>query len=381
MNNKDNLNISLLVGLKNNLEYSQFFYETTRSLYPNAEIVFVSYGSTDDTHNWLDSLSDDNLIYFYSPETKTLSDTYNKCSELATKDYIILLHNDMILTPNFLENVLKYINDKTIVGYSFIEPPIYADDKRVGKIIHDFKADIDNFPLDRLYSLSEDLQKEHQNKYAERIDLKFFLSMKNKILKSIGGFDNLFNPMFFEDDDLFLRLEQVNLKMITSLDAICYHFVSKTSRFSEDVVKRTKQIENNSQRNFIRKWGFTSYNEKRNTKNIGIIIKKVSLNLLREIEPYASKIYVDSDFSEYIKEEQPKTKFDLRARIFPITSLGDHDIIIEVDGEKIDDASLEFIKNIYRNIDKRRKSFFKSLFLGKNKINKKGITVRIYNYN
>jgi hypothetical protein len=47
-------NISLLVGLKNNLDYNKHFYKTTRELYPDVEICFVSYGSTDGTNEWLD---------------------------------------------------------------------------------------------------------------------------------------------------------------------------------------------------------------------------------------------------------------------------------------------------------------------------------------
>ena len=68
------LNISLLVGLKNNLDYTQNFYQTTRELYPTAEICFTSYGSTDGTHEWLGSLNDPNLKFFISDENKTFSD-------------------------------------------------------------------------------------------------------------------------------------------------------------------------------------------------------------------------------------------------------------------------------------------------------------------
>ena len=60
------MNISLLVGLKNNLDYSKHFYTTSRSLYPNVEICFVSYGSTDGSHEWLESLQDINVKWYYS---------------------------------------------------------------------------------------------------------------------------------------------------------------------------------------------------------------------------------------------------------------------------------------------------------------------------
>lgn len=107
--------ISFLVGLKNNIEYTKYFYKNTRALYPNNEIVFVSYGSTDDTHQWLENLNDENVKYFFSEENKTLSDTYNKATEIATKPYVVFLHNDMILGKFFLENLQKnMVNLSTI---------------------------------------------------------------------------------------------------------------------------------------------------------------------------------------------------------------------------------------------------------------------------
>ena len=57
--------------------------------------------------------------------------------------------------------------------------------------------------------------------------------------------------MFCEDDDLIKRFKLLGLELITSLDAICYHFVSKTSRFSDEYQNKTQQIEMNSNKNFI----------------------------------------------------------------------------------------------------------------------------------
>lgn len=70
--------ISFLVGLKNNLAYTKLFYEHLRMLYPKNEIVFVSYGSQDGTNQWLKSIDDENMIFYYEENEKSLSDTYNK---------------------------------------------------------------------------------------------------------------------------------------------------------------------------------------------------------------------------------------------------------------------------------------------------------------
>ena len=102
-------NISVLVGLYNNLDYTQHFYSTFREVYPTVELVFISYGSTDDTGIWLNLIEsiDPNVIVYWENKRKTFSDTYNKAIELATKDFVVFAHNDMVVAPGFLENLEK----------------------------------------------------------------------------------------------------------------------------------------------------------------------------------------------------------------------------------------------------------------------------------
>ena len=338
-------NISLLVGLKNNLEYNKHFYNTTRELYPEVELCFVSYGSTDGTHEWLETLSDNNLNYFYSTENKTFSDTFNKAAELATKDYVAYLHNDIVLAPNFLENLEKHISENNVVAYTTIEPPIFADHERPGKIIHDLGVELETFSKDALYEFVSLIQP----KYADKVDpgITFFMCMPRIKLLNIGGMDNLFNPMFCEDDDLISRWKLLGMNCFTALDAICYHFVSKTSRFSDEYQHRTQQIEEKSIKNFIRKWGTRNLNLPK--YNIAFRVENCSKELLGLLEPWCDRIYSDAEWMKYITLEQPNTKFDLRQRCHSLTDLDRYDyddIIVEIDGKRFTQHDYEIIQKL-----------------------------------
>lgn len=338
-------NISLLVGLKNNLDYNKHFYETTRELYPDVEICFVSYASTDGTNEWLDTLADNNLNYFYSTETKTFSDTFNKAAEIATKDYVAYLHNDIVLAPGFLENLEKHVSDNNVVAYTTIEPPIFADHERPGKIIHDLGDSLETFDKDALY----EFVKHEQIKYSDKTEpgITFFMCMPRVKLLELGGMDNLFNPMFCEDDDLIRRWEMLGMNCFTSLDAICYHFVSKTSRFSEEYQHQTQQIEMKSIRNFIRKWG--SRNHKAPKYNIAFRVENCSTELLKVLEPWCDRIYSDSDWMKYVTVEQPNTKFDLRKRCHSLTDADRYDyddIIVEINGSRFSQQDYQLIENL-----------------------------------
>jgi len=343
-------NISLLVGLKNNLDYNKHFYSTTRSLYPDVEICFVSYGSTDGTHEWLNSLQDDNINYFYSDENKTFSDTFNKATKLATKEYVAYLHNDIVLTPGFLENLEKHVSSNNVVSYTTIEPPIFAGHERPGKLIQDLGTDLETFNLDKLYQFAEQKQSEYKDKIEQGIT--FFMCLRREVLLQIGGMENLFNPMFCEDDDLILRLKLYGLNQFTSLDAICYHFVSKTSRFSEEYMNRTREIEQNSNINFIRKWGFR--NSKHNKKyNIAYVVDKCNLKMMTLLEPWCDRLYTDDEMgvlqAMYYQNEQKNTSYDLKKRILTTKynhPIGENDIVVEFNADNLTSNSFEILQQL-----------------------------------
>ncbi len=338
------MRISTLVGLKNNLDYSQKFYKRFREVYPTEELCFVSYGSTDGTHEWLDSLNDENLKYYYLEEKKTFSDTFNKCAEIATKEYIVFCHNDIVMMEGWLENIDKHLQKGVVVSYTTIEPPIFAGHNRPGKIVKDFGLEFDEVKYEELIKFTKETQIQYQNQTSE--GSAFFMAQHRATYLAIGGMDNLYNPMFCEDDDIIFRLQLLGMRMIVSLDSIVYHFVSKTSRFSEEHRENTKIIENKSNLNRVRKWGIHSLTNNKKTYDIGLIIKNCNQDILRLLEPYVSTIYVDCEIMEYINSEQPNTKINLSKKIKSINSVRENDVIISIDASVITKNDVQILTNL-----------------------------------
>jgi GT2 family glycosyltransferase len=355
------MTFSLLVGLKNNLIYTQYFYTQTRLLYPTVELVFVSFNSTDGTHQWLDSLPDEHVTYYYENRERTLSDTYNKCIELATSDYVVFAHNDMVLAPGFIQQLAAWQTDQRVLFYTTIEPPIFADDPRPGKIVRDFGADVDTFQRDAFFQFAQAEQQRNELAGQTAVPTSkgiFFLAASRKLLLEIGGLDPLFNPMFCEDDDLLLRLDLKGVEMIVSLTALCYHFVSKTSRFSDEYVNRTRQIEQQSIRNFIRKWGFRNNATLRQSYDIGLVLTNGTDAALQELEPWVSTIYTDFDPASYIRDEQPGTAINLSEKIKPVTAYRTNGVLVSLDAGTADAGQLQQIaflsEIIHRRLTKSR---------------------------
>ena len=133
------------------------------------------------------------------------------------------------------------------------------------------------------------------------------------------------------------------MNLITSLDAITYHFVSKTSRFSDEYAAKTAQIEHHSNRNFIRKWGNRDFKAK---YDIGYIIKNCNPQLIPTLELFASTIYVDCPYQDYISVEQPNTKFDLNKRIKNINEPKTNLILIEFDAAQLNQNNFQLLQQL-----------------------------------
>ncbi|MFT4094722.1 MAG: glycosyltransferase [Niabella sp.] len=342
------MDLSLLVGLKNNLAYTRQFYTTTRKLYPDIEIVFVSYGSTDGTEEWLNSLPDTRLKHYCSPENKPLSDTYNKCISLASGKYVSFVHNDMVLAAGFAESIINEISEDSILFYRVIEPPVFANDPHDWKLVKDFGADTDSFDYDAFQSFAGNVEKKTS---VPANDLCFFLTAPRSVLIEINGLDPLFNPMFREDDDLLYRLKLYGLKFYQSYSAMVYHFVSKTSRFSADYERRTKDIEENADRNFYRKWGFGIQSRFKRKRKIGLILKNADDKILTMLEPLVHSIYTSTETGPYITAAQPFTSFNLSLKFYGEKHQKRDDILIYFDAKKFSEKNMLKFKNLADEIE------------------------------
>lgn len=211
--------ISLVIPTnKTNPEYTKYLLNNIREIYPNESEVEIILELNDQV---------------------TLSENYNNAVARAKGDKIILLHNDMVLKPGFVELMDKAIQKGTIVSYTRVEPPIYLD-TYPGKEILDCGSDLKSYNHQKFldYPVSENT--------VEGGSQIFFGCLKEDYIKLDG---NTFK-MFCEDDDLHLRYKIGGFKKIVS-PAQVYHFVSKTSRTGN-----YQNVERESNINFIKKWGF-----------------------------------------------------------------------------------------------------------------------------
>jgi GT2 family glycosyltransferase len=314
------MSISFVLAVFNKLDLTKECYRHVRNLYPNVPFVISSGGSTDGTKEWLESLEDDYLSFIHDDDRLTFSDTYNAGIKLVDTEKLVLIHNDMIIGEHFLENIEELLTENMLLSYTTIEPPIFTGHRRPGKVILDLGTSFDNFNYSRFNQYVEQ-HKDDKKLYDGAV---FFMSGYKKMFDDVGGFDGFsFVPAFCEDDDFLLRAKLKGYDLKTTECAITYHFVSQTSRFSDDYKNERIRYEISSNRNFVRKWGmqYNVFTELRFWEDVKFEFKTFAMGLttknanrLIEYEPFFDKIDLGFIPDDYIKNEQQYTRYDLRSK-------------------------------------------------------------------
>jgi len=211
--------ISLIIPTTSkNKDYTQNILTNIREIYPNENEVEVIIEENDNV---------------------TLGINYNNAVAKANGEKIILLHNDMAIKPGFVETMDKHITKGRITTYTRVEPPIYLD-IYPGKVLLDCGYDLNSFNKEKFnqFNIEESL--------IDGGSQLFFGCLKEDYI----GIDGYTFKMFCEDDDLHLRYKIAGFEHKVS-SAYVYHFVSKTSRSGN-----YQEIEQQSNINFVKKWGF-----------------------------------------------------------------------------------------------------------------------------
>jgi GT2 family glycosyltransferase len=344
-------NVTLVIPGYNNLRHLKNCYASIKKHASDIKLILLDDGSTDGTFEWISSLSDPNITSIYRSE-KRLGHVilYDKGIDLAETEIVGIFHCDMIMGPNYIENVLKHLEKEKVVCATRIEPPLHPPGKE--KIIQNFGMDFDDLNIEAFEEYSVKAQEEFKDQTSDGMFAPWIIYKEDFV--AMGGHDALFAPFPYEDSDIFQRWILHGYELIQSRDSFVYHLTCRGHRFVEEIGKDDDYFKNASAkaaRNYIRKWGSWIENDAyqrpilKPRYDIGIVVENCNPNLLLSLEPWFNNIYVDqSIIADYIEYEQPKTDLILEARVRPIDEPKQNDILIYFDANT--EVDLNIIPNI-----------------------------------
>jgi len=334
--------ITFISPSRNNLSYLKWMYNSIRkNLGYRHEILLADDFSSDGTWEWLQEIKnkDHNVKIFRNegPERQGIVYWYDYLCERALNDIVMFLHADMYVTPGLDEEISKNIKRGVVVTATRIEPSLHPPGPE--KILADYGIEPEEFDENKFL---RDLDKFKQGKTTEGVFAPWAIYKDD--YWAVGGHDKLFAPQSKEDSDIFNRLHLNGCKFVQTWDGFVYHMTSRGSRFNpmaggapgkdspEWLHTTTKNM-----RNFIRKWGTVVKHDSLMKPivvpkyDIGFVVKRCNGEMIQNLEPFCSTLYVDTYAQDYIDKEQPNTLYDLNDRIFSIDSEKQNDIIVRFD--------------------------------------------------
>lgn len=347
--------ISFIIPSYNNLKHLKNVYASIKKHAPSTEIVLLDDASTDGTWDWICEVakSDDKIIKIRWTTRVGHTILYDVGIRYANNDIVGILHADMILGPNYVENVLKHLKPGVVVCGTRIEPPLHPEGME--KIIKDFGLDFDSLNIKAFEDYCVIAQETFANQTTKGMFAPWVIYKKD--FEAIGGHDPLFAPFPYEDSDIFQRWILAGYELIQSRDSFVYHLTCRGHRWNEKVGVNDSYFEVASKvagRNYLRKWGSWIKNDEYqhpiipHKYNVAFVVRNCSEDLLGILEPWCDRIYVDNTFS-YIESEQPNTKFDLTKRVLYINENNpdlENDIVLEFNGKDFKQSSFNVIQNL-----------------------------------
>jgi glycosyltransferase involved in cell wall biosynthesis len=361
--------ISFIQPSRNNLKYLKWSYESIRkNLDPQHEICWADDFSDDGTWEWMQKTAkqDGNIKITRNEGPNRLGHTilYDTLVDMATSDIVMIYHADMYACPGMDEYVLNHLQGcpGTVVSATRIEPPLHPDGPE--KILKDFGIEPEEFDEKGLLEFVMDYNSKQHDKPTKGIFAPWAIYKDD--FTSIGGHDPLYAPQSKEDSDIFNRFVLNDYDLIQTWRGFVYHMTCRGSRFKDGALRNpagqvfmkgresSEWLAQNlrSTRNFIRKWGHMVQHDELMHPivppkyDVGFIVKNSSLNMIKELEPWCSTLYVDCDYDEYVNEEQKDTAFDLSDRIKPYDNEKNNEILVSFDATKLTADSFQVIINL-----------------------------------
>ena len=217
--------ISIVILSCNTMEITTSCIESIRQWTQDIpyEIVVVDNGSTDGSAAWLSSQPDVHCIL--NEKNEGFPKGCNQGTAAAKGTDVLFLNSDTVVTPRWLKQLQIALYSDEAIGAAGCMTNSSANFQEI-KVPYGSSRQ-------GLFDFAEKFNHSDPDKWERRLKLVgFCLLVKCAALERIGGFDEVFSPGNFEDDDLCLRLRQAGWKLILCKDTFIHHMGSASFRKS-----------------------------------------------------------------------------------------------------------------------------------------------------
>lgn len=304
--------VSVIVVTHGNLILSRMAIESVlqNSGGVNIELIVVDNGSTEEVDDLLLNLSlaDQRLSVLKNRSNLGFARANNQGFKAARADKIVLLNNDTIVPPGWLNPLLAELADPTVglVGPTTNRSGTGAE------------IDCDYQTYDEMVSFAEAIQLSSKRGWDIGVSAMFCTALRRSTFELVGPLDERFGLGMFEDDDYSVRVRNAGLRVVCADNAFVHHFgqgslsVLAAEGIYGDLFRDNRTM-------FENKWGIQWVpHKKRPSENYSAFCKKLHDGLRRGI-PKGSTIALLSRGDERIVDLDDYTMLH-----FPLDKAGNY---------------------------------------------------------
>lgn len=194
----------------------------------DADVVVVDNASLDDT---LDQVRSRGVRLIANSENRGFAAAVNQGFAVVNNPYVLLLNPDAVVASSFAPLIaacdlpgsaggggqLLDAHGRMQAGFMARQLPTAADLALEALLLNKFWP---NNPVNKRYRL---LDRDYSVQFAVEQPAGAFLMVRRKVWEQVGGFDESYHPLWFEDVDFCKRVQQRGLSFYYVPQAVAKH--------------------------------------------------------------------------------------------------------------------------------------------------------------
>lgn len=250
---------SIIIPVCNNEKLTKNCLHTIKECSNDYEVIIVDNGSVP-SYSGLEHV-------IRNEKNEGFPVAVNQGLKSAKGEILVILNNDTLVTPNWLDIIEKHLKDYDLVG------PCTNNILGLQQIFADhYKS------KSELYDFAKKQTEQNQNSIIPIHRLIFFcVAFKREVLNKVGFLDEQFTPGNFEDNDYCLRAIDAGFKLGIAYDIFIHHQGSATHKSLNLDHKKLLEL---NQKKFRNKWP-----ENKEKELIDIAVGEKPVNFLNSDSP------------------------------------------------------------------------------------------------
>ncbi len=234
--------VSIIMGTHNSLEVLQRGIESVlKQTPPGYELIVVDNASTDGTGVYLASLDYPHLKVIHNDENKSYSVFNNQGQQLATRDYVLYLNDDIEAFPGWLEPLIDTLDRNPRVG-AVGSRLLYPN----GTVQHDGtmfkKEDLTPYHLNMGGPVPSD---------ESAFEVDALTAACLLVRKELAGFSEDYVRGYYEDTDLSMRIKLQGYALVLQRKSVLIHYHGISMGRDQ---KATKDAQSRNRKVFLDRW-------------------------------------------------------------------------------------------------------------------------------